>query len=378
MKKEMNYDKIRFVDFITGEKYTGQWRVKGTDLGIPFYSRKEDKLYFVFGDTFDSSMPSDNSYWRGTIAGYTHDFDFSEGIRWDGFLEDENGAAKELIWTHHSKNEEYFDRTKICQGGIEIDGAIYLFYECIRHWGEAGYWDVNYAGVIKSTDCGKTFSRVNQLSWVESDEGEFVDKIQTLSEEDIHLQPSGEKVDLSKRVAPFFAQIYPAYGKDGYVYIYGRRAGRQFGIKVGRVKIEQFENFDEYEYLVRFENGNAVWKKGKEALKEIAENEAAADIIKGATSNMSVVYNSYLRKWMLIFYRPGKGIVYQTSNTPYGEFSDEKMLIPENYAFPSGHGCYGAFSHERMLSRGGRLVYVVVSQWTKTLYSSMMYEISLD
>ena len=77
-------ESIRFIGDITGIGLTDQWDVSGTDLGIPVYSPSQQRMYFLFGDTFGlpkELRQSDNRIaavdieghknWRGTVAGYT-------------------------------------------------------------------------------------------------------------------------------------------------------------------------------------------------------------------------------------------------------------------------------------------------------------------
>lgn len=393
---------VRYICDITGVGITSKWDVYGTDLGIPVYSPSQQRMYFLFGDTF--GVPKgvtleDNIHamvdefprcnWRGTIAGYTTDFDLSNGINWDGFLDDENENARALIEAHYSNNDEDKEVTKICQGGIEIDGALYCFYESIRSWGPVsmGYerkWYVNYTGVIKSVDGGKTFERVHDLSWVETDRGKHAATVKQMAEEDMNHQPSGFDLDLSSHVAPGFGQVFALDGKDGYIYIYGRQGGRIDGIKVGRVKREKFEIFAEYEYLTGFENGAPIWVKGKDGLDVLMEKDKDCDIIQGPTSNMSVSYNHYLSKWLLTYYKPGVGIMYSLSDTCFGPFNEIKMMLPIDHPLlqennpTGGNTLYGGFTHELLNQEQGKRVMMVISQWHEKFYNSKLVEVTFN
>ena len=113
-------ENIRFVGDITGIGLTDRWDVCGTDLGIPVYSPSQQRMYFLFGDTFglpkelcqgDNRIAAVDSEvarnWRGTVAGYTSYFDLTSGINWEGFIADEEGNARALIEAHYCKNDEY-------------------------------------------------------------------------------------------------------------------------------------------------------------------------------------------------------------------------------------------------------------------------------
>ena len=367
-------DYVMFKEVVTGhhaKNSTLIWDVDGTDLGIPVYSPKEDCLWFFFGDTFATPFPSDEN-WRGTVIGKANKLNLEEGFKFDTFVLDENGKAKDLIIAHHSTQEELYERTKICQGAVEVDGVMYAFYESIRFWGEPGWWDVNYGGAIKSTDGGLTWERVYDLTWVESN-SEFKVKIKELAEQDTNLKPSGYDLNMEEHEGSCFAQLYPLDGKDGYIYLYGRHGGRQYGIVCARVKKECIEMFNEYEYLLGYQENSPIWKKGIEGLKALNENEF--EMIKAPTSNMTLQYNKYLNKWICIYFKPECGIVYCGSDTPFGPFDEFEVLLGVDYPFPYGKYIYGGFAHELLSKDNGQTIYLFVSQWTEELYGVGLYEV---
>ena len=392
----MKVKAIRNVARITGLGQTDRWDVYGTDLGIPVYSEKQKRMYFLFGDTEGKSEydPMTPRNWRGTVAGYTDCLDFTEGIKWSGFLCDEGGAAKPLIHSHFKTNADRFEVSKISQGGIEIDGNLYVFYESVCYWcgRKTGRWCLNYGGTLKSVDGGKSFEKVYDLTWIEPVEGEPLETAVQIATENMELQPSGVAFDGATHVAPGFGQMYACDGKDGYIYIYGRYGGRVHGIKVGRVRRERFEEFSAYEYLIGFDaRGEAIWKPYREGLDAIIADPEKADVIPAPTSNMSVVYNEYLQKWLLVYYYPHKGTCFATSDTPYGPFDEAQLVLPMDHPELTreidlemdGNALYGGFTHELMLREKGRIVPIVISQWydRKTehrFYNSRLFEIELE
>ena len=362
---------VSFKEVITG-KPTIKWDVDGTDLGIPVYSPKENSLWFFFGDTFSTPFPSDEN-WRGTVVGKVNNFNFKNGFKFDSFVLDEKGSAKDLIFAHHSTQEELYERTKICQGAVEVDGVMYAFFESIRFWGEPGWWDVNYSGAIKSYDGGLTWERVYDLTWVEDYKIEHAKKIKELAEQDMDLKPSGISLNIEERRNSAFCQLYPIDGKDGYIYLYGRHAGRQYGIVCARVKKALIESFYEYEYLVGYKDEMPIWKKGVSGLEELKNNEYR--IIEAPVSNMSVLYNLYLNKWLCVYYKPGYGIVYNTAETPYGPYGDLEVLISDTYPFAYGKHIYGGFTHELLSEDNGQKIYILVSQWNDQIYGVELFEV---
>lgn len=371
---------VSFCGVLTGEHGFTDTRifdVNGTDLGIPVYSKKENALWLFFGDTFSTPLPSDEN-WRGTVIGKITNFDFSDGIKIDNFVLDEKGRALGLIRHHKCKNEEEFEVTKIAQGAVEVNGTMYAFYESIRKWGEPGYWDVNYSGVCKSSDGGLSWTRVYELSWVNDIEKHF-ETVKQLVEEKEDFSPSGVNIDIKSHYCPAFSQIYPFEGKDGYIYITGRRGGRQYGAVIGRVLKDKIECFDEYEYYV-FKDGERSWVKGVEGLKLINENEEASYIVEKPVSNFTIAYNQYLNKYINVYFKPYVGIVLRKSDTPYGPFLNEELVIKVgDEKLPFNHtSLYGGFIHELLSEEDGKTIYIIVSQWNELFYGSEVLKIKFQ
>ena len=386
---------IKYVSTVTGPGITDKWDVIGTDLGIPVYNHTNKRMYFLFGDTegaseVDKSKPRN---WRGTVAGYTNDLDFKKGINWEGFIGDESGNAVELVKAHHNSSP-IKENTKISQGGIEINGNLYVFYESIRAWGPraSGYWYLNFGGVIKSSDNGEHFEKVYDLSWIEPTSNEELENAVMVIKEDMMLNPIDIEFDVHAHIAPGFGQMYACDGKDGYIYIFGRHGGRIHGIKVGRVHKEKFEIFSEYEYLTEYTaDGNAVWLPSRPGLDAIAQSPEKAEIIPAPTSNMSVVYNGHLKKWVIVYYYPNKGICIATADKPYGPYTDITLALPIDHpeiikdiqVGVNGNSIYGGFTHEMMNRENGKIISIIISQWydrpgTHRFYGSKLFEIELE
>ena len=387
--------KVGAVADITGRHITSKWGVVGTDGGKNVYSPSQKRMYFLFGDTFDvdEKDPMKETNWRGTVAGYTSDFDTSKGIRFDGFLCDKNGKAKELVRKHACKNNEYYEVTKICQGGIEIDGTLYFGYESIRHWGTAGRWDANVYGVLKSTDGGETLTKVRDLTWVEPLDKQYWPVVKEIAEENEDFTPSGYNFDVESHLAPGFACIVFVDGKDGYIYGYGRYSGRFHGLKISRVKKKNFEIFDEWEYLIGYdEDQKPIWLKGKAGREYIIENAEAVEVVPPPMSNLSIIYNNYVGKWLLLYHYPEKGIYGRESDTPYGPFSDEAQeILTENHpdlldgisAETDGNRLYACYTHEMICREQGRVIPLILSQWYQwpghpKYYGSRIFDIELE
>jgi len=380
MDKFSYSDKIdfcRFHSMVSGPNAptpTLKWDIYGTDLGIPCYSEKENSLWLFFGDTFSTPLPSDVN-WRGTVVGKVKEFDFSKGVVFDSFISKEDGKAFNLIKHHQCKNEELHEVTKICQGGVEVNGVMYAFFQSVRRWGEPGYWDVNYCGAIKSFDGGKTWARDYNLIWTGKIEG-FEGLVKELVNETADMQKADFGVDIFSHHCEAFSQIYPYKGKDGFVYLFGRRGGRQYGLSIARVKENNIDKFEEIEYFVKAE-GKRQWIKGVEGIQKLNEHELKSYICPLPISNITVAYNEYLKKYIALYYKPSIGIVFRTSDNIYGDYEDETLIVKQDdvHLPNTPYGLYGGFTHELMSKENGQTIYFIVSQWNKTIYCSELFEL---
>lgn len=391
----------QFVSRITGKNGvtdTTQWLVGGTDLGFPIYNSTNDTMYYAFGDTFPN--PDQTGAWRSNTLAISKDFDFSDGLRIDDYYKGPTGAAREIVEGYHDLNVGY-EATKIPTGGIEVNGTMYLFYMSIRQWDG---WIVNYNGAVKSSDDGASWERVYDLTWPVTDgtkevganvgikdlsryeSGPFAFTKEKIAEDTLRLanQTTTQKdreatepdyVSLEGRSAPNFGQIFPIDGKDGYIYIMGIPGGRDMGVKVGRVKKENFERFDEYEYFTgKSEDGKPIFVKGKAGLAEIWETEKGV-VIEAPCGELSFSYNAYLKKWVSVnsIDKAGTGLTMRVADELWGEWSEPYKICDSNDFQPIAEGVsYGGQIHEKLSEENGKIFYVIVSQWMPTYNSGLI------
>ncbi len=364
---------VKNVGYMSGRLMEGHdesWAVLGTDLGHTFYDPETDTVYFAHGDTFNSEDPGTPTLWRSNVLAYKKnisEWDFSKGFLIDGYVPTISGnMAGAVIEGKHNPGVEV---TKIPRGGVVIDGVFYMWYMSVGTWEPA--WVNNYSGVVKSTDKGQTWERVYDLTWFRSST-ERVDISKALAEENIYGGKSGVKLDVEGRIAPNFMQMYPVDGKDGYVYIFGTHEGIHCTGKLCRVKYEDIEDFDSYEYFIsRDEQGNAIWKKGRTGLNAVKQN-GVGEIISfegSAVASMGeaggICWNEYLGKWVMSYHINNANIMYRVSDTLWGKWSNAMTILDlEDYPFPNGaERTYGGFSHEVLMRENGKKMYVFVSTW---------------
>ena len=361
---------VRTVAQLTGEDAVTDtlagWQIGGTDLGFPLYNSRNGTMYLAFGDTFQRNTDM-TGMWRSNVLAETKDFDLSDGLTIDGFYTGPTGLARAVIEGVHEDGNEM---TKIPTGGIEVGGTMYLFYMSVRSWTTPGEWLVNYCSCVKSEDDGKTWRRVYGMTFFNDLEGELLEQAVTLANSDVSLQEGAGSVTPEGRVAPNFMQVFPVDGKDGYIYLFGLPQGRSGGAKLARVRAENIENFEEYEYFTGRSGEGPVFAKGAEGLAAANKAEGAY-VIMPTVGEISVMYNAYLKKWMAVFYK-ANALVFCTADALWGEWSSCETLITAA-EYP---GLYGGMCHEKFSADGGKTFYFFLSQWMP-VYNTFVMEVTL-
>lgn len=293
----------------------------GTDLGIPV-TLADGKIGFFFGDTFSGANMK--GIWNSNFLAVTSDKNYNDGLKFDYVVTNPNDTPTCPAQGRHQSGDENnrdVEVTKIPTGAITIGEYTYLFYMSIRYWGVSGSWLVNYNQVRKSKDL-VNWEEVEGLRWDE----------------------------LS---APNFGQIYPFKDpKSDYIYIYGIPGGRSGGCCLGRTTVENFEDIAEYEYLV----SKDTWVKGNNGLARLLANEYY--VVSPSVAELSCMYNEYLNKYIMVFYRNGS-LIMVSSDTPDGVFSNGVSLLNQT----DYNGIYGGFIHPELISDGGKCFYMTVSCW---------------
>ena len=341
------------------------WDIGGTDLGISVNLSNGETL-LLFGDTFsvEDNIASEN--WRSGVIGKTRDTDLSDNLQLESFWTSNGWSSTEYAESPlASLHNNTYETTKIYSGGIEINGTIYLFYFS-RHGTTDRVDKNNYGGCIKSVDGGVTWVRVPDLTWVDHSTGSGINgtgldatTLQKLVNLDINATSINAtqkfNIDLSTHEGYHFTQIYPINGGDGYIYIFGRGGYRTSGLKLGRVRIENFESFSSYEYLVGYNGKTPIWSN---------EIDDAIFIVDEKLSNMSVAYNPYIDQWVMSYLDVDKvEIVVRYSASLYGEWSDKQTLLQNKLiGTQDTRNLYGAYLNEKWVDNKGNF-YFVFSRW---------------
>ena len=340
-----NYDNevVKYSSYI--EKTTGPESVNadiltaagqsGTDLGIPF-ELPDGRVMLLYGDTF--SAPNMGGMWRSNFMAITSDKDLTDGLNFDSVVTNDIGALQPFAQgAHQNGSEENIgtEVTKIPTGGISIGNDVYMFYMSIRYWGVAGSWLVTYNQCLKATDSTYTeWVDVPSLRWKEE---EFY----------------------------YGGQIFPYEDPkdENHIYFISIPGGRNSGAVMFRVTKENFENRDEYEYLV----AEDTWVKGDEGMSQL--NEDPYFIVDPSCSEPSVMYSEYLDKYMVCTAK-GSGISILLADEITGPYDDLYTVI-EGSDYP---GMYGGFATHLFQDSDGQRIYLQLSQRTP-IYNTSLIEV---
>ncbi len=287
-----------------------------TDLGI-MWDMGNGKTGIFFGDSNGSAFAptpgggGNGGNWRSNVLAFSTDNNLADGLTFSGMAMNVAGtSARQIIYSpHNTTGNGSF--TAIPTAAIKVNGVNYVHYMDVRQWGKPGSWTTNYSALYRSADDGATWQKVSTIRFAAESK---------------------------------FAQM--AYAQSGgYVYMVGTPAGRFGDAYLARVKSTAIENQKEYQYY----NGKS-WAKGDES--------RAAKIFAGPVGEVSLIYNSRLKRWLVTYLDEARGqIVIRNAEQITGPWSQPQVLV-SGRDFPA---LYGAFIHPQ--SKDSDDLYFLMSQW---------------
>ena len=309
--------------------------VAGTDLGSMV--NLGDRTFFVFGDTFGERDPDSyggqGGFWRSNAVAYTTDDDPSDGITFDGWVLDDVGLALEVAPGLHEANG-VGEVTKIPTYGFVVEDTMYLSYMSVNFWGDAGQWDANHAGLVRSTDEGKTWEVLDAPQW--PGDSNFIQVATAQVTED---------------------------GED-FIYFWSIPSGRFGGVQLMKVPaaVAAVEDTGAYRYFAGTEtDGSGIWSE---------EMTDAETVLEGTIGELSVMYSSTLERWLMTYSTDGDAVIAE-GITPWGPWSEPHVITTQ----AESPGLYGPYLNPRYVSEDGKTIYFSMSLWGP--YNVFWYSVDL-
>lgn len=333
----------QIVEWLTGpkSKQGNGLTIGGTDLGIMWDNGHEGRnrqVLMMFGDTFGCSGAGDEH--RSNAMFRTADNNLADGLTIPqsafGYAQagapmsyERKGFARKII---HPLPAGVPEVTVIPTAGIAVDGIQIVNFMSVRAWGAPGSWETNYSALAVSYDNGETFTSVQK----------------TIRPNRVMGGPEYKPGNENFQMGAFLKH-------DGFVYSYGTPQGRQGAAYLARVPEAKIIELDAYEY----------WDGGKWVLDNVG---AARQIIPAPMSEMSVMWNDYLKKFISLTYAEGR-IDLRTADKPEGPWSEPRSIL-EARQLPGAF--YAPFIHPWS---SGPDLYYTLSLWST--YNVLLMKTSL-
>ena len=370
---------IEFHGILSGElgyNDTKKHKVGGCDLGFPLYDSKRDKLFLLFGDTFqENNFKYD---WRSNVMAEVKEVTPEGRIILDSYITHLDDMAKALSDGHHIDNLEM---TRIPTGAIAVNDTYYFYYFSICSWKLEPDDRMNLGGLVKSENYGKTWVKVNEIAFLND-----LNKQTTLQilDEDNNQEPLHLNINPESKLNHSFTQTFPKEEGE-YIYLFGEAGFRNNPLRLARVLKQNIEKYDEYEYLVEYRGDEPIFQKGVEA-RLLAHNHKSPVVCPAAMGEMSLIYNPYLKKYCLFTITnkkncedeiedPGLYMFYSDKIT--GPYNDYIKICSQTDSRINISGAYAPMTHEKFLLDGGKKIVMLISQWIP-LYNPITILIELE
>lgn len=342
----------RNVGWVTGPETStySDFTISGTDLGIMWdngAAGANKQVLIAFGDTFGDCSKQDQD-WRKNALFRSSDTNLSNGMAVPPSKFNDIYASSPVL-RDQSHTKPNFSRqvigslglaatevTVIPTAGISVGTRQYVNFMSVSQWGNPGQWSTNFSAIAVSGDNGETWQVPRSSirpSWFNTVPGiPFVWGDQNF-------------------------QMGAYLRSGGYVYSYGTGAGRGGMPFLSRVSESSVADVSAYEYYTPF-----GWLKNVPFL--------AVQVVWAPGSEMSVAWNDYLKKFVMLYTNTLNDVVMRTADKPEGPWSSATTIV-ETAAVPGG--IYAPYIHP--WSSGSDL-YFTLSLWST--YSVMLMRTKLS
>ncbi len=331
-------------DWVTGpdgpNKTLERFGISGTDLGIIWDNGDpgNHQVLMAFGDTFGYCAVKEHQ-WRYNTLFRSQDHDLSHGVQvtpGSGSPMYKPGFSKQIInsikW---APNETGIIPT----AGVSVGKTQFVNFMSIRDWGRDGEWTTNYSGIAVSNDNGENwgvYPGTVRASGPDSGQAKFV--------------PGNENFQMGAFLK----------SSDGYLYSFGTPSGRGGSAYLARVPQNTVPDLSKYQYWNG--DGDGHWVPNNPG--------AATPVIPGPVGEMSAQYNTYLKKYLVMYTNGANDVVARTAPAPQGPWTPEQMMV-SSWSMPGG--IYAPMMHPWST---GKDVYFNLSMWSA--YNVMLMHTALQ
>lgn len=341
-------------------------KVVGTDLGaVTLY---DGKLWFCIGDTQIDKLDFDHIGGRFMVA-YTSDTKLDDGIDLEGYLRcnDSPDVAIDPKPRYPIPNALFT---------IRWAGSEYMFGQYMEVDEVSGHdHHVYYSALVRYDRTKKVFVpyKPDVYRWT---------------------TPGAPKKHFHFAMASFWVDY-----RAGWLYAVGSPSGRFGGVKLARIPLKSFMRLDDkrgWEYFLGEGKWSAPtddptvldsaawlippkdkdWNPDKDY--DTLKWSEQAELI--TVAEFSVIYNPYLKSFMLITGRPtpansGGGVWCHTAPNITGPWSKETLLMANHQRGGFDWSYYGTYTTDAMLKDNGKKIFLLATTWET--YGVYLYEISL-
>ena len=345
------------IGWVTGQRNSGypgsnwaqtnntSWaNVYGTDLGVMWFNGENGKTQLAFGDTF--SGPNMTGNWRSNVLLLSNDTQLYNGLTLE-----RTGPANQFIPA--ARNQVFFigsEVTNIPSAAIYANGENYVNYFSVKSWDTPGRWTTNYSAISMYDEATDKWvlqpSTVRSAGWFRSST--------RYRAGDQNFQQAAYVLQPESKVEP---------GGTRYVYAFGTPAGRTGSAFLSRVPEGAMTDLGQYEYW----DGD-TWVRDNPAVaapiigdspnsaglfgfvRDLANNPKFfggwfAGLVGAKTggnvSEMSVQYNEYLDKYVVMYGNGQNNVILRTAETPEGPWS-APVTVATSLQYP---GLYAPLIH---------------------------------
>lgn len=280
-----------------------RWNLSGTDIGTMF-NDFAGNTFLAFGDSFAyfNGTGGAGPDWRHNLLARSSDKTPANGLDFSSMVWDLPNHGKNII------PREPGDTTTIPNGGISVGDKLYIHYMNITTWGQPGQWTSSGSGIAVSSDYGQTWTKNNL--WAGN---------------------SG------------FIQA-ALVRNGGFIYFFSLPTGRFGGVKLARVPEANILNLGSYTYWT-----GTAWS---------GSQGAAATIVPAPVGELSVAYNAFLGRYIMLFLNENAHAVQIRTATALTGPWTAPINVTTGYNFPLG---YGPMLHPNFSS--GQEIYFGLSAW---------------